>query len=166
MVCASFSGCGHQGALAGIAVTTTAQHTPQATTPQRRLRTQRNQGLGDSVGRVGVVHDHQGASQIGLGIRQVKSHALHAPGYSRQLGTGLHRLHQVNTQGAQTANHAQQVVHVVLANQAGMKGLNGTALDHIKGQTLATGQSSGLQTGRTPTRASPDFDRAVLQLLG
>ena len=101
-----------------------------------------------------------------MGTREVKSHALHAAGHCRQLRTGLHRLRQIKTQGAQTADHTQQVVHVVVADQTRVQGLHGLAFNHLKSQTLATGQSTRLQTRRAAPRAGPDVDRTALQLLG
>jgi len=153
----AFGGLRHQRALAGIAVAATAEHAPQMSAALRRQRAQRLQHLLERVGRMGVVHHRQ--------RRARQADALHAAGHGGQVGAGGHRIRQRHAQRPQRAQHAHQVVDVVVTHQRGADGDALGALAHHPLQALVgVADVGGPQACIAPAGHGPGVQSARLGL--
>ena len=123
----------------------------------RRQRAQRLQHLVDGVGRMGVVHHRQ--------RRARQADALHAAGHGGQVGAGGHRIRQRHAQRPQRAQHAHQVVDVVVTHQRGADGDALGALAHHPLQALVgVADVGGPQACIAPAGHGPGVQPARLGL--
>ncbi len=139
----------HQGALGAVAVTATAEDTPQATTPLLCDGAQRRQGLFQGVGRVRVIHHGQRFTGPTLGL-QTARHRRKLRQDGCDVGQGM-------AQRAQAGHHPQKVQQVVVpqeghvhgqpAHRAGW-GLQAAALCRRFVQFKAHAGGCGLNTAR------------------
>ena len=146
----------HQGALASIAVTAAAKHTPELAATLFGHGAQGLQCLVQRIGRVGVVHGHQRLATT--------TGTFHASRHRLQLAAGLHGSGQRHTQCAHGGEHAQQIGHVVLPDQPGFQQMGLVLLPHRETQALrAQAHVQRLQPGRLVQCHSPLVDRAICQ---
>jgi hypothetical protein len=149
-------GLPHERPLGGVAVSAAAKDAPQPAPALFGGRAQGAQRLVQCVGRVGIVHGHQGLA----GLRDL----LHAAGHGLQVGAGRNGLVQVQAQAAQRSQHAQQVRYVVLADDARAHAQAVAGLDHGEVQAFGTHRDVlGLQAGRALDGDAPDIERGRLR---
>ena len=87
-----------------------------------RYRLQGREHLVERIGRVGIVHHHQGRIDSTV-------HHLHAAWHCRQCRTGVHCIAQAVAQGTQAANHTQHIADVVVTHQMGIQVMALSAFD-------------------------------------